>query len=748
MIRIVPILLFSMIFLSACGKSTSITSSTDPVDTELPAANPDTTNPSDPPTPTDSDRDGVMDGEDNCPTVSNTDQINTDRDSQGNACDADDDNDGVVDVEELANGTDPLKADTDGDGVADPKDQYPNNPDRAVSLKDAHRLLLQATFGPTEASLSRVEKIGIDRWLDEQFRSGSAYDDPSDDHLSHLQRMIDIAHLAEPAVGWYETPIFNSPVASFSSDEYQMAAWWENAIGLHPEHTKHGADQLRQRMAYALSQLLVVSALEPPLYRRGEGLAHYYDILARHAFGNYRDLLGEVARNPAMGVYLSHQGNRKSDPAKGTTPDENFARELMQLFTVGLYELNLDGSANRDHNPKSYPDAGEALSPTYTETDITELSKVLTGWDLVGNKRYGISYPSQGDYTQAMEFTPGEHEDEIAGGGDGLVTLLGHTFALNSGDDSSGLDAALDVLFNHPNIAPHVSKHLIMRFVTSNPSNQYIARVANVFVNNGQNVRGDLKAVLHAVLMDDEARNSDRINDDFGKIKEPLIAVAQLLRALGAVPLDGWVGQDDATLVNGVYWYKRPQEDLGQAALRSPSVFNFYPPDYVPSNGYFSARKLVSPEMKLLTDQNLLEFSNLIFLSTYSFEKYRIEAVQQETLVDYAANKRFGYKFLMTTSLEAVIEKMQEAVGGDFNRLETGITEERPYKTAVVNVAIDYFDRLLLGGGMSAESRAALFEYLMNSADTNYGSPTRRAQMIAYDTVRMIAVSSSYMIQK
>lgn len=680
---IIPVVLFVTALLSACGESTTV-SSIEPVDTDTPAGNPDTT---------------------------------------------------------------PLK-DSDGDGVNDAKDQYPTDPSKALSLKDSHRLLLQTTFGPTKAELDRVQKIGAEQWLDEQLNAPSAYDDPADKHQTHLQRTIDIARLAEPSIDWYETAIFNSPAAEYSVDDYQMAAWWENAIGLHPDNTLHGSDQLRQRMAYALSQILVVSAFEPPLYRRGEGLAYYYDTLARHAFGNYRDLLGEVARSPAMGVYLSHQGNRKANIEKGTTPDENFARELMQLFTLGLYELNLDGSANRDNNPNSYPDAGDALKPTYTETDITELSKVMTGWDLVGNKRYGASSATQGDYTQAMEFTAEEHEDEVAAGGDGLVTLLGQTFELNAGDDGSGMDAALDVLFNHSNVAPHISKHLIMRFVTSNPSSHYIARVANVFVDNGKGVRGDLKAVLRAVLTDEEARNDDLIGPDSGKIKEPLIAVAQLLRVLGAVPMDGWESRDESTSMRGVYWYKKPQDDLGQAALRSPSVFNFYSPDYTPSNAYFTERGLASPEMKLLTEQNLLEFSNLVFLATYAFEKYRIEMVEGETLASYAGSKRFGNKLIMQTSLEEVIALMTEAADGDLENLEDSWIEPRPHKTAAVNVAIDYFNTRLLGGEMSTEARASLFEYLMNSADTNHTSAVREAQMIAKDTVRMIAISSIYMVQK
>ena len=640
------------------------------------------------------------------------------------------------------------KPDSDGDGVIDEDDDFPNDASKSMELSKAHRLLLQTTFGPTFDDLSRVQSMGAERWVDEQLKAGSAYDSANDNHKTHLQRTIEIAQHAEPSTPWYASGVFNQQEADFSVDEYQMAAWWENALGLHPTNTAHGSDQLRQRVAFALSQLLVVSSFEPPLYRRGESLAHYYDMLARHAFGNYRDLLGEMARSPAMGIYLSHQGNRKADMATGTTPDENFARELMQLFTIGLYELNVDGSPNRDGNAGSYPDGGTALTPTFTEADITELSKVMTGWDLVGNESYGDNFPDGGDYTQAMEFTAAEHEDEAAAGGDGLVTVLGKTFALNAGSDGSGMDSALDVLFFHPNIAPHVSKHLIMRLVTSNPTPAYVARVAQVFINNGSGVRGDLKAVVRAILLDDEARNPDSVGERFGKIKEPLIAFAQLLRAMKTVPLNGWIGEDGVTPVSGVYWFRAPDEHFGQAALRSPSVFNFYSPDYVPSDSYFSLRGLVSPEMKILTDQSLLEFSNKVFEVTHTYEKNKITVVDGENLDDFAASRKYGYEMLLTTNFDEPLALMKQASGNSFDNLENAQTVNRPYKTASVNAVINYYDHLLLGGKMDDGLRGALFEFLMNSAESSHADNFKEARFSIKDTIRMIATSSAYMFQR
>ncbi|PWQ96418.1 DUF1800 domain-containing protein [Leucothrix arctica] len=719
------IILSSALILSACSSGTS-SSSTAIVD---------------------SDNDGVSDSIDNCLNFTNTDQTNSDDDAFGDACDSDDDNDGLSDAEELLIGASPQRSDTDGDGISDLNDELPQDATKALTLKSAHRLLLQTTFGPMLDDISSVQRMGAEAWIDEQLNKPSAYDREADDHLSHLQRLIEIAFQAEPDTNWYESVVFNQQEADFSVDEYQMAVWWENVIGLHPSKTLHGSDQLRQRVAFALSQLLVVSTSEPPLHRRGEGLADYYDMLAKHAFGNYRDLLGEMARSPVMGMYLSHQGNRKANLAKGTTPDENFARELMQLFTIGLYHLNLDGTPDQDGNSSSYPESGDTLTPTYNETDITELSKVMTGWDLAGNDGYGYSWNTQGDYTVPMEFTSSEHEDESDEGGDGLVSLLGTTFALNSGADNSGMDAALDILFNHPNAAPHVSKHLIMRLVTSNPTPAYVGRVSSVFTDNGRGTRGDLKAVVEAILLDTEARTEAGL--EFGKVKEPVIAMAQLFRLMGAVPLDGWISQDDVTQVFGVYWFKSPSEDLGQAALRSPSVFNFYQSDYVPSNSYFASRGLVSPEMKILTDQTLLTFNNLVFLATETYEKNKITGVNEETLADFAAENSYSRKMALLTNTDEAIALITDAAGGDLENLEKYNVSERPYKIAATNAVINYYNALMLGGEMEDTFRAALYEYLMKSAGTNYNNNNfKEAQQMAKDTIRMIATSSAYMVQK
>ncbi len=622
-----------------------------------------------------------------------------------------------------------------------------------TSYEEAHRFLVQASFGPTPESLQAVMNNGITAWVDDQLSKRSAYKRADDDHQTHLERTLEIARMAEPNTNWDGTAIFNQSTASHTVDDYQMATWWENALG-HPTKTKHGSDQLRQRMAYALSQILVVSNKEAPLHQRGESLAFYYDILARNALGNFRTLLDEVTRSPAMGVYLSHQGNQKANPDATTRPDENFARELIQLFSIGLYELNLDGSPNRDGNPDSYPDAGEQLVPTYTQEDIAEMAKVMTGWDLVANKRYGQSYPKSGDYTQFMEFTAAEHEDEVAEVGDGMVTIMGQTFALNSGTDGSGLDAALDLLFQHPNVGPFLGRLLIQRMVTSNPTPAYIARVASAFNDNGSGIRGDLQAVVRAILLDDEALNSlQQFNPGYGKPKEPLLALTQFLRAFNVRPLDGWKGLDRQTPVTGVYWYKTPEKNFGQAALRANSVFNFYLPDFVPSDTYFDQNRQTAPELQIQTDQALVEMNNKLVRMIHDGEVNKIQTLNNETLEALASRKHFWGSELMMIDFDQELRVYEQAMDGDNNGDFANMTTNDPttglrHKSRAIDALLEHLNQKLLGGTMPDEHRAALKHYLLDGQRAAWNNNYKEAWYNIKDAVRFITTSNVFMVQK
>lgn len=455
-----------------------------------------------------------------------------------------------------------------------------------------------------------------------------------------------------------------------------------------------------------------------------------------------------------MGIYLSHQGNRKADLKAATRPDENFARELIQLFSIGLYELNLDGSPNRDGNADTYPDSGSNVVPTYTQEDVSEMAKVMTGWDLVGNTRYGHRGATQGNYTTYMEFTPSEHENEVAESGDGYVTIMGKRFSLNSGSDGSGLDAALDLLFQHPNISPFVSRHLIMRLVTSNPSSAYIARVAAVFNDNGSGIRGDLKAVVRAILLDEEARSIITAQSPaFGKAKEPILALTQFLRAFQVQPLNGWISRNNTTLVNGVYWYRTPQNQLGQAPLRASSVFNFYSPDFIPSDSYFNDNQLVVPELQIQTDQILVEVNNLIFNVINNYEKNRIERINNRTLSDHAKVRNYWWGESWLINFDKELEVYEQALDGDNNKDFANMKLKNPstgirYKAQAIDALLEHLNQSLLGGAMTTEYRAALKLYLMNGTGSQQSTNFLEAWVNIKDAVRLIVTSNAFMVQK
>ena len=385
------------------------------------------------------------------------------------------------------------------------------------------RILYQTTFGPTPVMQNSVERLGIEDWITKQI-------------------------LLPPT---YHQPLYNTPFAK-GAQANRENAWYQTVIT--------ADDQLRQRMAFALSQILVVSRYGGVLSSKPAGLVNYYDMLIEHAFGNYRDLLFDIATHPVMGNYLSMMGSAKENPATGALPDENFARELVQLFTLGLYQLNLDGSKKQDAR------TGIPL-PTYSQNDIQELARALTGW-----KNADL------EFIEPMQVVNSLHDS-------GEKVFLGTTIPAGlTGEEE--LTKVIDILMSHPNIAPFVSKFLIQRFVTSNPTPDYISRVAATFNDNGKGVKGDLSAVIKAILLDDEARKP--IKHQPQKVKEPILVLTNFHRAAGFT-LKG-VRYDDATTVMNV---------ANQGPLRSPSVFNFYSPDYQPSKE-FMQQALVSPEAQLL----------------------------------------------------------------------------------------------------------------------------------------------------
>ena len=461
-----------------------------------------------------------------------------------------------------------------------------------ITTAEAVRFLRQATFGPTDADVAHLKAIGYSAWIDEQIAAAPTYE------LTYMATL--------PA-----------PPNSGVGEANRIDAWFQAAI--------HGDDQLRQRIAFALSEIMVVSD-RSALFDTPNGLAYYYDQLTRLAFGNFRDLMETVTLTPAMGVYLSMLGNEKPDPVRNIRPDENYARELMQLFTLGLVQLNLDGTPKVDGT-------GVPL-PTYTQPIIEGFAHVYTGWTYGGSA--GFHLPSY-NFTTPMQAFSAFHDT-------GSKTLL-NGFVVPAGQTpQKDLDDALDNIFEHANVAPFVSKQLIQRLVNVNPSPAYVQRIATVFNNDGKGVRGNLAAVVKAILLDSEARTTPA-SDASGKLTEPLLRLTALWRAYGAAA------------ASGRYLFANPEVFFGQAPLRAGSVFNFFRPQYAPP-GEITTRGLVSPEMQITNETTTSSTNNylafIVFLRNSSTANLAADDIaidisgelpfanDTSALVDRAANRLLG----------------------------------------------------------------------------------------------------------
>ena len=426
---------------------------------------------------------------------------------------------------------------------------------------ESYRFFKQATFGATGLQAENLLIDGYERWINQQFVTAP----------SSMRAQIDLRLRLDPE-------------ASARAD-WVYEAFWTNVA--------NGNDQLRQRVTYALSQIFVISMRDASVGKYPRGVAHYYDLLASNAFGNFRDLLEDVALSPMMGIYLTHLANEKGDPETGRVPDENFAREIMQLFSLGLYELNLDGSLKLDGQGKPIE--------TYDTEDVEGLAKVFTGlsWGgpdtQRGRFRGWIKYPDR-EVIEMRDY-PQYHSTEEK-------RFLGVVIPQGSNDVMADVGIAIDTLFNHPNVGPFIAKQMIQRMVMSNPSPAYVARVASQFNDNGEGVRGDMRALVKAVLFDEDARSlTIAAQPSSGKIREPILRFAEWMRAYRAVSTSGRfsIGNTDDQ-----------GSRLGQTVLRSPSVFNFYRPGYVPPNTPIAEASLVSPEMQITHETSVAGWLNMM----------------------------------------------------------------------------------------------------------------------------------------
>ena len=536
-------------------------------------------------------------------------------------------------------------------------------PDNTLSPDEqASRFLAQATFGPTTKAITELRKLGYDynAWIDREVAKT-----PS---------------LAAPLV-----------VAAFNSRQIERMDPISNRSA-RTEVMISGDDQLRQRVAYALSQIFVISDNVAAISNALEGSSSYYDMLLQGSFGNFRELLLNVTRHPMMGRFLTHYQNRKANPETGTRADENYAREVMQLFTIGLYLLNQDGTY------QSVIDGRAA--ETYTNDHITELARVFTGFTDEDNNPIAVGtgigrteFPRvlKQNYTQPMKMWDLQHDT-------GVKTLLSYPGVRKPvlPANQTGLQDvadAIDNLFEHPNTGPFIARQLIQRLVTSNPSNGYVGRVAGVFANNGSGQRGDMLAVIKAILLDQEARNPAFIVDpEHGKLREPFLRVTHLLRAFNFVVPTGVLPYNLRFATAAV---------LGQYPLSAPSVFNFYLPDYEPP-GVIGGAGLVGPEFQILNSDSGVKTLNVFY---------------------------------------SVIER---AAGGIFS-LDLSPQAQLSGSTAML---VDNVDLLLTHGTLSDQTRAKVIAAVNGVNSTMVPSGSSLGITKAHMAVYLIMVSPDYAVLK
>lgn len=536
----------------------------------------------------------------------------------------------------------------------------------AISANDAARFLAQATFGPKLEEIDRVRQIGYSGWVDEQFAQ------PASSQLTFLKA-------AGPD----------------TQRDWRLDAWFVNALGGQDPYDAglvHN-DQLRQRVAFALSEIFVVSdATSDKLGNAPHGMTHYYDTLARDAFGNYRQLLEDVTLHPIMGIYLSMLGNQKPDAVNNIRPDENYAREVMQLFSVGLVRLNPDGTPMRDGN-------GNAI-PTYNQDTVKGFAHVFTGWTFQGCAAMGYFTDCYiWDSTDPAWVSRMESQAAYHASAQSKQLLIYPGVALPNGvlapggSAQSDLSAALDNIFRHPNVGPFVGRQLIQRLVTSNPSPAYVARVAAAFDDNGQGVRGDMKAVIRAILFDPEARDPTARPPNFGKVREPILRLTHLWRALNARSRSGHMDE---------FWTL--EMNIGQSPMYAASVFNFFSPRYMPS-GELTDLGLAAPELQLATDYMMPSTEGYLGFKTFEV---------------FTENPDLGP-----------------------NEIAIDISRDTPL-AADPAALIDRYNLLFLSGQMSAGMREALLTRLSGMPGNSVEARRSRVKEALY----LILNSAEYVVQK
>jgi hypothetical protein len=516
---------------------------------------------------------------------------------------------------------------------------------------DRIRFMEQATFGPTPDLDIRLRRIGI---------------------LPYVSEQLDLPYPGIAYPNFPQVPI--TPTAECQAlpdcvrdnyNPYLLQRWfYTDAL--------YGKAQIRRRTSWALSQIFVVSGFDIP---QPSQLSPYVKVLDKNAFGNFRQLMTEITLNPAMGNYLDMVVSSR------TNPNENYAREVLQLFTIGLYKLNLDGTLMLDGNNNPIP--------TYDQDVVNGFSRVFTGWRLCG-AACATSIPGIPNYQEPMVLNEGLHEP-------GTKQLLNGFVQPASQGGAVDLQVALDNIFNHPNVGPFISKQLIQHMVTSDPTPAYVARVATVFNNNGFGVRGDLKAVVKAILLDPEARGDVKTDPNYGYLREPVLFITNVLRQFNARAASGVPGSVSDGQLNG------QSQLMGQDVFRAVSVFNYYPPDYiVPVNN------IKGPEFYLLTSST--SFRRVNFGNTMVFANIPATVPPNTTAP-------FG------TSID--LSELQALAAAD----------------ASGGLLLDKLNQKMMHGTMSSEMRNIITTAVL-------AVPSANALTRARTALYLVATSSQYQVQR
>ncbi|MDO9235729.1 MAG: DUF1800 family protein [Aquabacterium sp.] len=601
---------------------------------------------------------------------------------------------------------------------------------------EAARFLAQATFGTDETSLQRVMTIGYAAWIDEQFALQPAFT-----YRAFFERREAAIRTDQPASTWLK-----------AGPEQVMEAFYTRALT--------DKAQLRARVAFALSEIFVVSYQDTVLAKIAPSMvAGFADTLDTGVSGTYRELLEAVSKSPAMGHYLTFRGNAKELPAVGRYPDENYAREIMQLFSIGLHELNPDGTTKLDSK-------GQAIE-TYSRSDIQGLSKVFTGWSNYRSPAFAAVAEAQcfywmdachdpeGNYHPMVAY-PSYHSTSVK-------TFLGVTIpAQDPPNPEADMAMALDRLANHPNTAPFISRQLIQRLVSSNPSPEYVGRVASKFTETG----GSIKETVKAILLDEEARGPvTLIAPEAGKLREPILRLTAIIRAFkleshtlspSQSPLDatgstrqGYVSVGDTSSTS---------TSFGQMPFNAPSVFNFFRPGYTPTQSQASARQLVAPEMQLVNEASIPGYVNAV-------QDLLVNGIGPSSIVDtdgqcgaFTAQvqqyiQALDPKVAANKTLQSTAANCQlETLGQRSIRLQMG--EQRALAYDVPTIVQHVADRLQ-GGSLTGALKQAMTSALStidvpapNDSQTNGDAINSALDKRVWTAILMVAVSPEFLVTK